>query len=165
MKKLILQTIVCCAALLPIAQLQAAPQGKEIAGSLNAKKKIGFPVGTKFTMTVTVASSSKTKGTKVIAETPVPKGLPDFDETDKVKFKIGSKGEIKFSGFSVPFKEDGGSAFVYATIPTKAKPRANVVTIYKDSANAPTGAFIVYVKVAGTGFNLSTNVVSYTMEK
>lgn len=151
MKNLILQVIVCAGALLPLSQIQAATYG-------------GFAPGKTFTFTVKSVSSSKTVGTKVTANVPVPTGIPKFAKGQKVKFTIGSKGQLTGPGFSIPFKADAGTANNYVTVPTATKPSADSAIVFKSTAKVPTAASLHFFKVSISGFTATTNAVVYILQ-
>lgn len=150
MKQLLLQTIACCAVLLPFSQAQAG----------------NFPAGTTFTRTVTEKVSSKTTGFKIFKKVPVPAGMPNFKVGQEVKFTIGPKGQllIKKKGVSLPFKEDGGSGNVYCIAPTAKKPSGDIGEVFKDGAGNPTSVALSFFKFKISGMTATTNTVVYTLE-
>jgi hypothetical protein len=155
MKKLLLQAFVGCAALLPFSQLQAAVPG-------------GYPSGYKFTLKVKSKITSKTVGTKVTKNVPVPAGIANYKVGQKVTFTIGSKGEIKTPAFSVPFnaKSSTASSNSYLIVPKASTDmKATSVLLIKDSTTkAPAGVNYLYVNTKRTGFTATTISVDYGFE-
>lgn len=155
MRKLLLKTIMLCAVLLPLSQVQAAGAPGKLYG--------GFAAGKKFKFTVTEvisAQASLTGGTKKV---PVPNGIPKFKKGQTVKFKIAGKGQLSGPGFLLPYKADGGTANTYMTVVTARKPSANVGIVYK-SGSQPTGAALTFVKTTGSGFGTKVTNVNYILE-
>ena len=149
MKKLLLQMIVCGAALLPFSQIQAATYG-------------GWAPGKKFTFTVKEKeSASLTLGgkPKMVA---VPAGVPNFKKGQKVVFKIGSKGQLTAPGMSLPFKSDAGSANVYYIEPSRSHPQADIGQVFKDSTGKPNSVALSFFRVKPGTF--TTTTVVYTLE-
>jgi hypothetical protein len=155
MKKILLQTIVGCSALLSFGLAQAAsgPVGKTYGG---------FAPGKTFTFTVTQKTSTKTTGLTVIKKAAVPNGIPNYAKGQQVKFTIGDRGQLTAKGFSMKFKSDGGTANAYATTSTTTQP--NVGLVHKNLKNRPTGVSLSFFKVSISGFTVSTNAVYYTLE-
>ena len=95
MKKLLLQTLACCAVLLPFSQVEAKTFG-------------GFKPGKTFKLKVTEVISSKSVGTKIIKKAPIPSSIPKLKKGTTIRFKIGAKGQLTAKGLSIPFKSDTG---------------------------------------------------------
>jgi hypothetical protein len=89
MRTLLIQAIACCAALIIPAQAVEPAAGKYGA----------FKPGETFTLTV---SSAVNVGTR-------PNDFPDFKEGQKVKFKIGPKGQLIGPKFTINFEPEGTS--------------------------------------------------------
>ncbi|MES2440726.1 MAG: hypothetical protein V4584_16790 [Verrucomicrobiota bacterium] len=163
MKTLLTALVIAAGALLPAAQVQAAPVGKTT--QFAAKSFGGFAPGKKFTFIVGEVVSAKATLGGVNKKTPVPKGIPKFKKGQKVKFAIGSKGELKGPGFAIKFETDGGTANVYVNKPKKATTlQADTATVYKDSANQPVGVALSFFKSTGTGFKTTVYSVYYTLD-
>ncbi len=156
MRKL-LKTIMFCAVLLPLSQVQAAGAPGKTYG--------GFASGKKFKFTVSEVISAQATLTGASKKVPVPKGIPKFKKGQKVQFKIGKKGQLTGPGFQLPFKSDGGSANVYVTVVTKKNPKGNVGTVYKGQtkkgAIKPTGVALSFFKTTGSGFGTKITSVYY----
>jgi hypothetical protein len=148
MKTLLLKTIACSVALLPVMASAAAPKS-----------------GTKFNFKVEERSSTQTSlgGNKKV---PIPVGIPKFAIGQKVNFTIGSKKEIKFAGISVPYKTDGGSAWVFTNVKRSnaASVQPITVQVFKDSEDTPTAVAITFVKRSGTGTSLKVTTVFYALD-
>ena len=89
MKTLITALVACCAALLPITQAQAAEPA--------AKKYGDFKPGDTFTLKVASVAPFGTR----------PSNFHVFKKGQKVKFRIGSKGQLTGPSFSINFTHDG----------------------------------------------------------
>ena len=150
MKKLLLQTLACAAVLLPFSQAQA--------------KTYGFKPGKTFTLTVDQIVSVKSVGFAVAKKAPIPAGIPKYKKGQKIKFKIGAKGQLIAKGLSIPFKADGGSSYVYNSVKTGMTTKADTATIYKDSNNKPTGAILNFIRTKYAGFSSTSNTVTYTLK-
>ena len=150
MKQLLLKTVACAAVLLPLSQAHAG----------------NFPKGTTFTMTVTEKVSSKAVGFQIFKKVPVPAGIPNFKVGQKVKFKIGPKGQLTIpsADVSIPFKQDGGSANVYVIPPSRTKPNGDIGQVFKDSAGKPTATALSFFKFKVSGMSSTTWTVAYTLE-
>ena len=151
MKQLLLQTIACCAVLLPFSQLEAKTYG-------------GFKPGKTFTMTVEEKITAATIGTRVAKNVPVPNGVPNFKKGQKVKFTIGAGGQLTAKGMSIPFKSDGGSANVYNKVVTSGAPQADTGEVFKTATNKPTNVALMFSRTKIDGFNTSVTTVTYTFE-
>lgn len=153
MKQLLLQTIACCAVLLPFSQVEAKTFG-------------GFAPGKTFTLKVTEKISGQVDLTgKVIKKTPVPAGIPDYKVNQRIKFRIGAKGQLTGpDGLSLPFKNDAGTANVYYIAPSRSNPSGDIGQVYKNTANKPTAAALTFFKVKISGFTPTTSTVVYTLE-
>lgn len=163
MKALLTAIVVASAAILPATSIQAAPAGKTI--EFAAKKKFGdFTSGQKFTFTVDEVVSSKATLGGVNKKTPVPGGIPKFKKGQKVKFTIGSKGELKGPGFTIKFEADGGLSNVYVNKPKKGSTQADTATVYKNANNKPAGVALSFFKVTVKGFTPTVYSVHYTLD-
>lgn len=151
MKQLLLQTIACCAVLLPFSQLEAKSYG-------------GFKPGKTFTMKVTERITAKTVGTKVVKNVPVPTGVPNYKKGQKVKFTIGAKGQLTAKGLSIPFKEDGGTANVYNKVVTTGAPKSDTGEVFKSSTNKPVNVALMFNRTKVDGFSTSVTTVTYVLE-
>lgn len=152
MKQLLLKTIACAALLLPFSQAEAKTYG-------------GFKPGKTFTFTVEEKITAQTKGFSTVAKkVPVPSSVPNYNKGQKIKFKIGPKGQlIGPKKLSIPYKDDGGTANVYNFYKTGKNPMTNTGTVYKNLKNKPHGVALNFVRVTGVGFNMKTTVVTYTL--
>jgi hypothetical protein len=151
MKQLLLQTIACCAVLLPFSQLEAKTYG-------------GFKPGKTFTMTVEEKITAKTVGTKVLKNVPVPAGVPNYKKGQRVKFTIGAAGQLTAKGMSIPFKEDGGSANVYNKVVTTGAPKADTGEVFKTATNKPTNVALMFNRTTVSLSGATVTTVTYTFE-
>lgn len=163
MKTLLTSLIIAGGALLPVAQIQAAPASKDI--SFAAKTFGDFAAGKKFTLQVTEAISTKATLTGVSKKSPVPAGVPNLKKGQKVKFTVGSKGELKGPGFSIAFLKASTVANAYVNKPKKGSTvKADTATVYKDSLKQPGGAALFFFKTSGTGLKTTVNSVTYVLD-
>jgi hypothetical protein len=153
MKKLLLQAIVCVSALLPLSQVQAKTFGD-------------FAPNKKFVLTVTEKISAQNKNGVLKTSVPVPAGLPNFSVGQKVKFKIGNKGELIVQGFSIGYKT--GTAFSNGYGPKKVNAQTRTLpaaVVFKDSTTfEPTNAALYFFKVKVAGTKSTVNTVTYILE-
>ena len=151
MKQLLLKAIACSALLLPLGTLEA--------------KGTGFKPGKTFTFTVETRLSTQASlsGNKSV---PVPKDVPKYAVGQKVKFTIGPKGELTAkNGLNIPYKADGGSAFVYtnASTATAKKGKINTGQVFKNSKKVPYGVALQFIRRSGSGLSTKTTTVTYTL--
>lgn len=149
--------------MLPVTQAQAAPAGKSI--EFAGKRYGDFAPGKKFTFTVREVICAKATLTGGSRKAPVPQGVPKFRKGQKVKFAIGSKGELKGPGFAIKFEADGVTSNVYVNRPKKgSKIQADTASVFKDSANKPTAVALTFFKTKGSGFGTEIYSVYYTLD-
>lgn len=146
---------------LPIAHVQAAGPASKNFG--------GFSSGKKFTLTVQSVSSSQTLGKKTLLKAPVPEGIPKFKAMQKIRFTIGSKGELKGSGFSIAYVGSSGNVNAYAKLPNYKTASPNSATVVKDSKGKPVEATLTFYlyRISAKNFTtdgLSINRVVYTLK-
>ena len=151
MKKLLFQALACAAVLLPFSQAQAKSFG-------------GFKSGKTFTFKVEEVISAKAVGFNKATKAPIPAGVPKYKKGQKVKFKIGAKGQLIAKGVSIPFKADGGSANVYNSV-KRSRTGVSSVTgeVFKNTKNKPTGVALFFQRTKVAGFSTTTNTVTYTL--
>jgi hypothetical protein len=163
MKTLLTSLIIAGGALLPATQIQAAPASKDV--SFAAKKYGDFAVGQTFTLTVTEAVAVKASLTGSPTKTSVPSGVPKFKKGQKVKFTIGSKGELKGPGFSLKFKSPSPTANVYYNAPKKGSTLSgDVAAVRKNSLKKPVFADLSFFKSTGSGLKTTVYTVTYVLE-
>lgn len=155
MKQLLLRTIACAAVLLPVSQAGAI--------GLAGKNYYGLNPGKTFTLTVKEAVSTKVTLTGA-GEVPIPKGVPKFKKGSKVKFKIGKKAELTGPGFSMPFLSADAQVSAYAKTTEKGR-TPNIGAIKKDSKLKPVWGEMTFYKFTGSGFNTTTYMTVYVLEK
>lgn len=133
--------------------------------SVEAQEKSfgGFKPNYKFTLRVQNVVSIKSQGLVVQpVKAPIPKGLPKYKKGQKVKFKIGNKGELIAKGTNLPFSADAGSANVYTTVTTGKNAKTYTGTIAK-SKNKATAATLAYLQYSGSPFSMKTYSLTYTL--
>lgn len=159
MKKLIVQFVVLCGALLPLTQAQA--------GGPASKNFGGFSPGKRFTMTVESVTSSQSIGKKSKTSVPIPTGIPSFKKGQTVKFTIGKKGELTAPGFSIPLLNSSARINSYAKLPNINSLSPNGAGVFKDSSGKPVGSTLIFYKYRIDGFTasgLTINQVSYVLK-
>ncbi len=152
MKTIILPIVVATGALFPFSPLKAETFG-------------GFGVGKKFTLTVTDRKSTMTKGVKVTKNVPIPNGVPDFAEGEKVNFRIGLKGKLVGPDFKIVFRRETGDVVIYSNNPTFSKPHGDAATVTKNSNGKPVEATLTFYRFHFSGFIPVTNTVNYVFER
>ena len=152
MKKLFLPILLGCSALLPVSQLQAAEFGD-------------FTPGQTFTLTVTERFTARTKGFKTTKNVAVPNGIPNFKVGEKVKFTIGTKGQLKGPDFKITYRSDRGNYNLYANRPTLETTQGSVATVHKNSRNKPTRAAVTFDRLTFSGIIPVTTTVDYVFRK
>lgn len=153
MKNLLVSAIVAAASLLPFHNAEA--QGMSFGG---------FEPNYKFTFTVQDVVSIKTQGALAPpTKAPIPRGLPKYKKGQKVKFKIGNKGQIIAKGMNIPFSADRPTANVYTRVTTGLKAKTDTCTIAKSSNNKATAATIAFLRYSGSPFNMTTYSLTYTL--
>lgn len=154
MKSLIINTIACCALLLPITQAQAAGAGSTFGG---------FTPKQTFSLTVDYVAAGTIVGNK-ITKGPVAPGIPKFKKKQIVKFTIGAKGQLTGPGFSIPFDKETSSAAEnnYNNFPLKDKQAGNGALVMKTNG-VPSAATLVLSKNTIKGTKVTTNTVTYAL--
>jgi hypothetical protein len=156
MRTLIIKAIACFAALLPFTQVHAAdPAGRNY---------YNLTPGTKFTLKVTSVISTVAGLDGKAKRGPVPAGIPKFKKGDRVKFSIGSKGELKGPDFTTAFKTASADTTVYADkiVGTKLPDSAAVKTSLTTDKVVYTQ--LAFHKISGSGFGTKVNFVVYVLE-
>ncbi len=156
MKTLLLKTIVCFAALLPLAQVQAA--------GLAGKNYYSLSPGKKFTLKVTSVVSTSTDLGGGAKQVPVPTGIPKYKKNQSVRFTIGSKGELKGPGFTTPFKSATADTSVYSG--KVVGPNLPNTAAVKTSLTTKTQVYtqLAFHKVTGSGLGTKVFFVVYVLE-
>lgn len=133
--------------------------------SAEAKGKTfgGFKSNYKFALKVEEVISAEAGLTGNNPNARIPKGVPKYKKGQKVKFKIGRKGELIAKGTKIPFKADGGSSNVYTKVTTGRKPKTDTATVYKDLNNKVTGVAMSFIRVTGSGLDTKTYTLTYTL--
>ncbi len=151
MKKLLFPILAGCAALLPVNSLLAADYG-------------GLEPGKTFTMTVTSATSVRTKGLDGDRNVRVPDGWPDLKEGDTLTFVIGKKGQLTGPGFSIGYKTEEGRINLYSNNPSFSYPRGESAAITKNYQDKPKVVRLTFYKLHFSGFTPITNTLTYKLE-
>jgi hypothetical protein len=129
----------------------------------------GFKPGQKFTFKVSEKLSVKRIGLETMNNAPVPAGVPNYKVGQKVKFKIGAKGQLIARGASIPFKSDAGTSNVYTqTKQAGAKSSSDQGTVFKvvssGTSYKATGVELSFTRNLVTGTGLASQTVSYTLD-
>ncbi|GAA5123027.1 hypothetical protein JIN84_10855 [Luteolibacter yonseiensis] len=166
MKTLITSLIIAGGALLPATQIHAAPASQSVSAASKAKTYGDFAVGQKFTLTVTEALAVKGGLTGTPKKTSIPSGVPKFKKGQKVKFTIGSKGELKGPGFTIKFESPSALANAYINKPKKGSTalNADAAVVRKNSLKKPVFAELSFFKTTGSGLKTTVYSVTYLLE-
>lgn len=156
MKKLLIPIVAGFAALLPVSSLRAADPAATYGGLVP---------GQTFTMTVTDASSVRTRGTNADHDVPVPDGWPDLKEGDSVQFVIGNRGQLTGPGFSISYKSEKNNVNLYSNNPSFSSPRGEAAAITKNDKDKPRVVRLTFYKLHFSGLIPITNTVTYKLEK
>ena len=166
MKTLLAAIVVCFGTILPHVQAeQAAPA----AASTEFKKKKnygGLSPGKKFSFKVEDAIFAKASLSGSLQIKKAPKGIPNYKEGQKVKFRIGKKGELIGPGFKMKLEKDGVSVAsnVYTSGINKKSPstQPNVAIVYKNSEGKPIAVALNFFKIDVKGFQTTSYSATYT---
>ena len=156
MKKLLFPILAAGAALLPVSSLRAADPSTTYGG---------FTPGQTFTMTVTNATSVRTKGTDADRNVPVPDAWPDLKEGDSLEFVIGKNGQLTGPGFSITYKSEKERINFYSNNPSFSSPRGESAVITKNYLDKPNVVRLTFFKLHFSGFIPITNTVTYKLER
>lgn len=137
-------------------QFTLASAGSSSGGSSSGGGSLpagALAAGTTFTRTV---------GTKVVAPTStVPADVPNYNSGQQVTFTVNSAGAMTFSGLTVPFSADGGTAVTYNQVLSPGN--SNTVIVYKNlTTGAPTSVALQFIRTSGTLPPVVT-MVDYTL--
>lgn len=154
----LLKIIACAATLLPLGQLQA----KDFGG-LNPKKT--FTLVVKRIESVDITTSKR-------EAVPIPKGVPTFMVGQKIKFTVGSKGELMGKGFNVPFRmseatSSSTSANTYSTqpkLPASQAARNRTDALMYSKKGMPGTGSLFFGKIIGPAVGPKYILVSYALE-
>lgn len=82
----------------------------------------------------------------------MPAGIPNYEVGQKIKFKIGARGQLTGpDSLSLPFKNDGGTANVYYIQPSRSNP-SDIGKVFKNANGKPTASALTFFKVKISGF-------------
>ncbi len=123
-----------------------------------------FHAGDSFSLRVTERSSIRAKGDDPAKAAPIPAGVPDFPKGQKVKFTIGTQGQLKASGFSIKFKGRVGFVNAYSNDPSWSSPEGDAATAVKTEQGAPSHATLSFYRFSFSGFIPVLNTVRYQLE-
>jgi len=152
MKKQLLKAVAVCALLLPLNQADAKTFGT-------------FKPKMTFTLKVTEKISGEVDLSGKVIKPGTVKGVPSYKKGEKIKFKIGNKGQLTGpDGLSLPFKQDAGTANVYYIPPSRDNPSGDIGQVYKNTKNKPIAASLTFFKVTINNFVPKTQTVVYTLE-
>jgi hypothetical protein len=90
----------------------------------------------------------------------IPTGVPSYTVGTSVTFTVNSTGALTFSGLTVPFTTDGGSAYTYTQVLSAGN--SDTVLVYKNSSGAPTSVALQFVRISGSLPPVVT-MVNYTL--
>jgi hypothetical protein len=152
MKKLLLKAVAVCALLLPLQTVDAKTFGT-------------FKPKMTFTLEVTEKISGQVDLSGKVIKPGTVDGVPNYKKGDKIKFKIGKKGQLTGpDGLSLPFKQDAGTANVYFIPPSRDNPSGDIGQVYKNAKNKPIAASLTFFKVTIKNNFPTTQTVVYSLE-
>lgn len=158
MKTLLLSVIACCAVILPVTQAHAGGPASKTFGGFSPNDRFKLTVDDKPVAVVISVGS----GGGLLSK--IPTGFPKLKKSDKVSFKIGSKGELIIDNFSIPFDSGTPTENLYTEVPSAKKPNISQAALIK-TAGKPTFMNLVLRKVTGSGLSTKVYQVSYLLEK
>jgi hypothetical protein len=147
-----LSLLICATTALSMTPLEARPFG-------------GFEPFKKFKLTVTKVTSVKRTGAAVIANSPIPAGIPNYRLGEKVRFTIGRRGELKALGLNIAFKNGNPNVNNYLNPVTPPNLDVQGSGIGKGVTGQPINMIINYQKVEGAGSSITIYNVSYILKK
>jgi hypothetical protein len=153
MKTLILTAI---GALILFPVHNAAAQGKTYG---DFKPNYKFPLKVVEVVSVEV-SPVNPAGKKV----KVPKGLPKYQKGQKVRFKIGRKGELIAPGAKIPFLTHGGLSNSYSRIVMGINSKTDTAIVFKNSNNEADNATLTFNRTSGFGPEMKSYTLTYKFE-
>lgn len=157
MKHLFTSLIISCAALLPVATVNATPVNK--VTSFGAKTYGGFKAGYKFNLKVAEVTVIKTAGN-------VPKSIPKFKKGEKISFTIGAKGQLTApKKVNIAFKGVSANINEYLTTGKDPMKLTSSGRIVKNPKGKPTEGVLNFNINTLSGFVPNSYQVSYTLEK
>ncbi len=170
MKTLFAALIVCLSTILPHVHAQQADT-TPVAASAGFKKKKekknygGLNPGKKFSFNVEEAIIAKASLTGSKRIKTAPKGIPNYKEGNKVKFKIGKKGELIGPGFKMKLLKGGVSAISnsYSSVAKNngSTVSPNVATVYKNAKGKPIAVALTFYKIEIKGYQTATYSATY----
>jgi hypothetical protein len=107
----------------------------------------------------------KRTGGAVIANSPIPAGIPNYRLGEKVRFTIGRRGELKALGLNIAFKNGNRNVNNYLNPVTPPNLDVQGSGIGKGVTGQPINMIINYQKVEGTGSSITIYNVSYILKK
>lgn len=156
MKSSLFPILAACSVLLPVGSLCAADSTTTYGG---------FVPGKTFTMTVTNATSIRTKGDDLDRDVPVPDGWPDLKVGQTMTFTIGDKGQLIAPGFSIAYKSEKDRLNLYSNNPSFSSPEGEAAAITKSRTEKPRVVRLTFYKLHFSGFTPVTHTVTYKFEK
>lgn len=147
--------LAACSVLLPVGSLCAA----------DSTTYGGFVPGKTFTMTVTNATSIRTKGDDLDHDVPVPDGWPDLQVGQTMTFTIGDKGQLTAPGSSITYKSEKDRLNLHSNNPSFRSPEGEAAAITKSRTEKPRVVRLTFYKLHFSGFTPVTHTVTYKFEK
>lgn len=133
--------------LAPLAHA-AGPAGKRFGGMAPQQT---------FTFEVEDRQSFETRGETTVQTFRVPKGIPKFDVGQRVKFRIGDKGELKGPGFTLRLEQGNRDYNQYLSAVTRKNPIEDTALLTKtNSGGVQQIAFYFYhEKRSGSSYSVT----------
>ena len=151
MKTLLLKTLTLCVLLLPVSQSEAATPGD-------------LKPGTTFNLTVTTRSSIKIAQFETDTHAPIPSEFPNFKKGQKVKFTIGSNGQLKADRMSIPIVRADSLSNIYLKEHITSSSSVGSAGVLNKKKSIPKMLSLTFAKTSGKGFEMKSQTVIYVLE-
>lgn len=168
MKTLLTALIVCFGTVLPHAHAQQVDAAPAVSSTDFKKKKNygGLDPGKSFKLEAgepVIIKGSNPFDSKRIKK--APKGVPNFKEGKKIKFKIGKKGELTGPGFKMKLDRksisDVSNLYTSGLDPKNSSIQPSTAIVYKNFKGKPTGIALSFYKVQVKGTTPTVYTVNY----
>jgi hypothetical protein len=149
MKHLLVSLLCAAASLLP-GSIHAAEPGN----LLKIGKSFEFKVKSR-------VSSKSGAGGFVPSGVPIPAGIPKYKIGKAITFKVTKGNFLEWPDRSLPLYGDYDGFYAYGKLKTAEKPYPDVVNVYVNAKDKPTGVIIYFYKKTKSG---DIHTVEYQLE-
>lgn len=152
--KTILTTLLCAAAFLLPGSIHAA---EPATASSNLLK-----IGKSFEFKVKSMKSSKSDGSGFTPSgVPIPPGIPKYKIGKTISFTVTKGNRLEWPDRNLPLYGDYDGYYSYGKLKTFEKPYPDVVNVYVNAKDKPTGVIIYFYKKTKSG---AIHTVEYQLE-